>query len=134
MSRFAAKEAAIKAHHCRRLTYQSIAIHRPPDTEEGSKPPVAVILPENGEWEEGQEVKISISHDGNYATAVCLAFDPESSFTPEGTLEGKGVDKKKNFQGLSGASETKDNVFAQLEDEIAESIEPEADEKRHGRK
>ena len=77
-NRFAAKEAAIKAHHNRKLTYHSIAIHRPPNTdpEKGSQPPIAVILPETGEWEEGQEVKISISHDADYATAVCMAFDP----------------------------------------------------------
>ncbi|PMD16473.1 hypothetical protein NA56DRAFT_310841 [Hyaloscypha hepaticicola] len=76
--RFAAKEAAIKAHHNRKLTYHSIAIHRPPgtDSSEGSQPPVAIILPESGKWEEGQEARISISHDGDYATAVCLAFDP----------------------------------------------------------
>jgi hypothetical protein len=38
----------------------------------GSRPPIAVIVPENGKWQDGQEVKISISHDGDYATAVCL--------------------------------------------------------------
>jgi hypothetical protein len=45
-----------------------------------------VILPENGSWEDGQEVKISISHDGDYATAVCLACDPESETEPAFTI------------------------------------------------
>jgi len=78
--RFAAKEAAMKAHHSRRLTYHDIVIRRPPDREEGSRAPVAVILPErkSGEqgWEDGQECKISISHDGDYAMATCLAIEP----------------------------------------------------------
>lgn len=26
-------------------------------------------------WERGREVRVSISHDGEYATAVCLAVD-----------------------------------------------------------
>jgi hypothetical protein len=44
----------------------------------GSRPPIASVIPEGGKWEDGQEVRISISHDGDYATAVCLAGAPES--------------------------------------------------------
>ncbi len=66
----------MKAHHSRRLTYHSISIMRPAlNMETGSLPPVAVVLPESGEMDEGQIVKLSISHDGDYATAVCLAPD-----------------------------------------------------------
>jgi phosphopantetheinyl transferase (holo-ACP synthase) len=85
-TRFAAKEAVIKAHHNRRLTYHSIAIHNrssklrdPSDIVEGSKAPYAVVISESGSWEDGQEVKLSISHDGDYATAVCLAYEPNPS-------------------------------------------------------
>ncbi|KAF8850059.1 hypothetical protein BDZ45DRAFT_603418, partial [Acephala macrosclerotiorum] len=70
--RFAAKEAIIKAHE-RRLYFHDILIRRPPEDESGSKPPIAVVLSESKKWEDGQEVRLSISHDTDYATAVCLA-------------------------------------------------------------
>ncbi|KAE8451680.1 hypothetical protein EG329_003137 [Mollisiaceae sp. DMI_Dod_QoI] len=76
--RFAAKEAIIKAHK-RRIYFHDIVIRRPPEDKSGSTAPIAVVLPENGEWEDGQEVKISISHDTDYATAVCLAPTATSS-------------------------------------------------------
>merc|ERR1712093_404047 len=74
--RFAAKEATMKAHLSRRLTYHSILILRP-EGETGSLAPVGIVLPEseNGGEEGGKEVRISISHDGDFATAVCLAVD-----------------------------------------------------------
>jgi hypothetical protein len=88
--RFAAKEAVIKAHHNRRLTYHSIAIHQPLskplnplDSVQGSKAPYAVVISESGSWEDGQEVKLSISHDGDYATAVCMAYEPDPSEGPQ---------------------------------------------------
>lgn len=76
-NRFAAKEATMKAYQSRRLTYHDIVIHVPKTTQpgEGSQPPIAVVLPESGEWEEGQEVKITISHDSDYAVAVCMAYE-----------------------------------------------------------
>ncbi|KAL2066076.1 hypothetical protein VTL71DRAFT_2147 [Oculimacula yallundae] len=85
--RFAAKEATMKAYASRRLTYHSILILKPPPKEgvEGSVAPVVLVLNEDAgkarsdeEREEvpvGQEVRVSISHDGDYATAVCLAVD-----------------------------------------------------------
>jgi len=77
--RFAAKEATMKAHLSRRLTYHSILILRPERKkgETGSLAPVGIVLPEseNGGEEGGKEVRISISHDGDFATAVCLAVD-----------------------------------------------------------
>ncbi|KAL7949977.1 hypothetical protein V8C42DRAFT_309126 [Trichoderma barbatum] len=75
--RFAAKEAAIKAHSHRRLTFHDIAIERRGRNEErlGSGPPVARIKGVKGEDEDASAM-ISISHDGDYATAVCMAYDP----------------------------------------------------------
>ncbi|KAH9206012.1 hypothetical protein DL95DRAFT_316407 [Leptodontidium sp. 2 PMI_412] len=77
--RFAAKEATMKAHHSRRLTYHSILILKPEPQPgvEGSVAPVAIVMDEgiDGEEVRGKEVRISISHDGDYATAVCLAVD-----------------------------------------------------------
>ncbi|EKD16044.1 uncharacterized protein L3040_003482 [Drepanopeziza brunnea f. sp. 'multigermtubi'] len=82
--RFAAKEAAMKAHHSRRLTYHSICILKPPPRRDvpGSVPPIAVVLPEEEREDESdgglgraEEVRISISHDGGFAVASCLARD-----------------------------------------------------------
>lgn len=76
--RFAAKEAIIKAHHSRRLTFHDITIlsstHTSESPDEGSRPPVAVVVSESGSWEEGQIVPLSISHDGDYAVATCMAL------------------------------------------------------------
>ncbi|KAM0254539.1 hypothetical protein ACHAQJ_006701 [Trichoderma viride] len=75
--RFAAKEAAIKAHSHRRLTFHDVVIERRGRKEErlGSGPPVARIKGE-AEGDEDVSAMISISHDGDYATAVCMAHDP----------------------------------------------------------
>ncbi|KAH0532206.1 hypothetical protein TsFJ059_000929 [Trichoderma semiorbis] len=75
--RFAAKEAAIKAHSHRRLTFHDVVIERRGRNEErlGSGPPVARIKGDEGEDEDASAM-ISISHDGDYATAVCMAYDP----------------------------------------------------------
>ncbi|KAI0204906.1 hypothetical protein F4808DRAFT_314652 [Astrocystis sublimbata] len=114
--RFAAKEAVIKAHPYRRLTFQCIAIVRQrlepptahqtentrrsttePDEEEvsdkaatpmgqGGGPLVALIKAAEERREgEGQGpygddtyATVSISHDTEYATAVCLGINPAS--------------------------------------------------------
>ncbi|KFA62512.1 hypothetical protein S40285_05564 [Stachybotrys chlorohalonatus IBT 40285] len=75
--RFAAKEAAIKAHPHRRLTFHDIVIERieQEGSRLGSGPPVARIKSE-GEAEEDESALISISHDGDYATAVCIGAAP----------------------------------------------------------
>jgi holo-[acyl-carrier protein] synthase len=78
LSRFAAKEAAIKAHSHRRLTFHDVVIERRGRKDEerlGSGPPVARIKGE-GEADADVSAMISISHDGDYATAVCMAHDP----------------------------------------------------------
>ncbi|KAI1817844.1 hypothetical protein GGS20DRAFT_531047 [Poronia punctata] len=68
--RFAAKEAVIKAHPYRRLTFRRIII-----SSRGG-PLVAVVKNDDGvEEEEEVEASVSISHDGEYASAVCLAFN-----------------------------------------------------------
>ncbi|KAJ0166216.1 hypothetical protein CTA2_8221 [Colletotrichum tanaceti] len=81
---FAAKEAAFKAHPFRKLSFHDITIVRRAleagreKNANGSGPPVAVIRGER-EGEPEQTAAISISHDGDYATAVCLGFEPEAT-------------------------------------------------------
>ena len=77
-NRFAAKEAAMKAHSHRRLTFHDIIIERRGRDEEhlGSGPPIARIVGQSGQDEEDTSAMISISHDGDYATAVCMSYDP----------------------------------------------------------
>ncbi|KAL1889309.1 hypothetical protein Sste5346_008964 [Sporothrix stenoceras] len=95
--RFAAKEAAIKAHpHLPGLTLQDVRIARRAAAEKtdeldhvigedvvqrrnaNSGPPLAYVrvyaLEKDGDGSDivEQEARISISHDGEYATAVCL--------------------------------------------------------------
>ncbi|KAM4056675.1 4'-phosphopantetheinyl transferase superfamily protein [Hirsutella rhossiliensis] len=78
--RFAAKEAAIKAHaqQHRRLGWHDIVIERRRCSSNGSSssgPPVARIKAGEGEGEdEDESALVSISHDGDYATAVCIAY------------------------------------------------------------
>lgn len=68
-SRFAAKEAVIKAHPQGNLTWHDITISRQASTHADRKgAPAAIIKGANEDY----EALISISHDGEYATAVCL--------------------------------------------------------------
>ncbi|RYP40538.1 hypothetical protein DL767_001667 [Monosporascus sp. MG133] len=123
--RFAAKEAAIKAHPHRRLTLQSVSIMRyggeatpesdaPPDYHHhhhrrqgkrehseaqpardrllrdpedslSSGPPVALI--KGDDRYEDCYASISISHDGQYATAVCLGVSPYADQAGRGCLK-----------------------------------------------
>lgn len=75
--RFAAKEAAIKAHPYRRLTFHDVMIERRRVEGErlGSGPPIARIRSGEGQAEDTSAL-VSISHDGDYATAVCLGHEP----------------------------------------------------------
>ncbi|KAG5948795.1 hypothetical protein E4U60_000870 [Claviceps pazoutovae] len=85
--RFAAKEAVIKAHPYRRLTLHDVVVERMPGRHEdrlGSGPPVARIKAGNGDargadGEGDVSALISISHDGDYATAFCVAHHPSRS-------------------------------------------------------
>ncbi|KAH6895339.1 hypothetical protein B0T10DRAFT_213302 [Thelonectria olida] len=76
--RFAAKEAAIKAHSFRKLSLHDVLIERRAFEGErlGSGPPVARIKSAQQDEEMDDSAMISISHDGDYATAVCLGYDP----------------------------------------------------------
>lgn len=87
--RFAAKEAAIKAHSHRRLTFHDIIIERRGRDEErlGSGPPVARIRGEPGD-DCDSSAMISISHDGDYATAVCIGHDPSVTAEPAPRKQG----------------------------------------------
>ncbi|KAI8946662.1 hypothetical protein F4801DRAFT_51891 [Xylaria longipes] len=112
--RFAAKEAVIKAHPHRRLTFQCIAIlrtanspegpvldtsgqgreptidregggelePRPNDDETSQSGPLVALIKAEEEEEEGAQrdtyASVSISHDTDYATAVCLGINPTS--------------------------------------------------------
>lgn len=72
-SRFAAKEAVIKAHPHRALTWHDITIQSQASTQLGRNgAPLAIIRGEDEQEHEDHEALISISHDGEYATAVCL--------------------------------------------------------------
>jgi phosphopantetheinyl transferase (holo-ACP synthase) len=82
--RFAAKEAAFKAHPHLHLGFHDIVILPSSDADEltgekaltglPSSAPVALIRGE-GEGARDQMAKVSISHDGEYATAMCIGFE-----------------------------------------------------------
>ncbi|KAK7721338.1 hypothetical protein SLS64_001634 [Diaporthe eres] len=73
--RFAAKEAVIKAHPQRNLTWHGITISHQTSTHADRKgAPAAIIKGTNEDY----EALISISHDGDYATAVCLGAQQAS--------------------------------------------------------
>ncbi|KAL1892951.1 hypothetical protein Cpir12675_004319 [Ceratocystis pirilliformis] len=84
--RFAAKEATFKAHPLHRLGFHDVHIlHRAiihhAETSRtslsqngGSSAPCAVIQANPPFTTQAQEARISISHDGDYATAVCIGF------------------------------------------------------------
>ncbi|KAI0398502.1 hypothetical protein F5Y17DRAFT_454070 [Xylariaceae sp. FL0594] len=110
--RFAAKEAVIKAHPYKRLTFQRIAIMRMmsnnninnnnDDNNESERerggPLVAVI---RDECEAGSEAEsyasVSISHEDEYATAVCVAVNPNPN--PIKGWEGRGM--RKGGEGMN---------------------------------
>lgn len=76
--RYAAKEAVIKAYRSRRLTFHDIWIENNTRRNGMSAAPETRIISVDGSWEDSQIVPMNISHDTEYATAVCLAQDGES--------------------------------------------------------
>ncbi|KAI0183400.1 hypothetical protein EV127DRAFT_23212 [Xylaria flabelliformis] len=116
--RFAAKEAVIKAHPHRRLTFQCIAILRattnssggsvsgqgqgqgqestipfrkvsgpqPKDKTPQSAPLVALIKADENAQSDIY-ASVSISHDTDYATAVCLGINPASQLIWGSTMQ-----------------------------------------------
>jgi len=100
--RWAAKEAIVKAHQRRRLTFQDIRITSPrAEKGLGSRAPVAVVRTLSGREEDGQEVLVSISHDGDYAVAVCLAA--EESVLESGS--GVGLENDEGNRRYEGGEE-----------------------------
>ncbi|KAA8570833.1 hypothetical protein EYC84_000225 [Monilinia fructicola] len=75
--RFAAKEAAKKAFSKRRLGFHDITIDNPSLDNLRSRAPITLIKSTKGQ--EDQIVPMSISHDGDYATAVCMSCE---DYTP----------------------------------------------------
>ncbi|CAD6448496.1 6ea8abcc-fb25-4009-8bb6-6d495f5f0ea4 [Sclerotinia trifoliorum] len=71
--RFAAKEAAKKAFSKRQLTFHDITIDNPSLDNLRSRAPITLIRATTGF--EDQIVPMSISHDGDYATAVCMSCE-----------------------------------------------------------
>lgn len=84
MASFAAKEAAIKAHPSQKLTFHRIVIRREFASSDdlaqvGTGPVVAVIKPSSTASDTTEQIALlSISHDADYATAVCLGFNHQA--------------------------------------------------------
>lgn len=125
--RFAAKEAAIKAV-TRRLYYRDVTILVPPDRSQHRKPyalidPPArtvqlsrrvaeqrgvanaegaevVLRPQIFRWRDRQIARLSISHDGEYATATVLAADDAAYVEREEVLVDGGKGKPLHVPSL----------------------------------
>ncbi|RKU46213.1 hypothetical protein DL546_002886 [Coniochaeta pulveracea] len=120
--RFAAKEAVIKAHSFanmndygaggyRKATFQSIQI-----VPQRNKSLIAVVWPlEDGtdhSLRPPQEALVSISHEGEYATAMCLAYrhpdeQGDQTRTEKARMTGNG-DVKRNQERTKKANVTDD--------------------------
>ncbi|KAH8679049.1 hypothetical protein BGZ60DRAFT_402425 [Tricladium varicosporioides] len=79
--RFAAKEAVMKAHHYRRLTWHDIEIEKSGRLQSNpgyTQPPYAIVFSGPGRiMDAAQAIPVSISHDGDYATASAIAMAHE---------------------------------------------------------
>ncbi|KAK4100253.1 hypothetical protein N658DRAFT_473482 [Parathielavia hyrcaniae] len=101
--RFAAKEAAFKAHPHRSLVFHDIVVltwpenqqlTRPPPIEHGrvlrnpavwnQNAPVVVIKAPSGSGGMDQLARVSISHDGDYSTATCIGFEADAAWDRDG--------------------------------------------------
>ena len=40
-----------------------------------SQAPTTMVISEDGDWDDAQIIPMSISHDGGFATAMCLAHE-----------------------------------------------------------
>jgi hypothetical protein len=113
-NRFAAKEAVIKAHRSRRLTFHDIWIYAPSAGEGGSKAPLVFVRDEDGKgkgmgWERPQTCQVNISHDGGiegWAVATCLAVDYHATWS-EGEREKIVVPKIKSEDGMMEGTESR---------------------------
>lgn len=43
-----------------------------------SQKPITLVVSEDGDWDDAQIIPMSISHDGGFATAVCMAYEKSS--------------------------------------------------------
>lgn len=84
----AAKEAMIKAITWRRLVMSDVEVH----VHEHTRRPYGVVLDElKGSGERsGQVVQLSISHEVDYATAICIAAQEPSEGDVGGEAEARG--------------------------------------------
>jgi phosphopantetheinyl transferase (holo-ACP synthase) len=105
--RFAAKEAAFKAHPHRRLGFHDVLILSGPDARQltdgawGWAPgvPTALIKAPRGSGGRDQLARVSISHDGEYATATCIGFEADADALRD--TDGRGEPRKGWLSWLS---------------------------------
>lgn len=101
--RFAAKEAAIKAYQVRRLTYQDVSIRKQTAPHGMTRAPLVLIKQEGKGWSDApQMVPLSISHDGDYATAVCIACEQPDEISKNAentTVSGAGAESENGEAG-----------------------------------
>jgi len=120
--RFAAKEAAIKAHQTQKLTFQDIWIRKQKALAEGNSGAPEAVIKADGSWEKGWTVPISISHDQGFATAVCMADQTVPVETITNKFGAPLVEKvEKNYteeveKMLSDAKRYKMEIGEQLKD------------------
>lgn len=69
---------------------------------------MAVVISESGDWDDGQIVPISISHDGDYAIATCMAYEP----SPGAAFE-TAEDVHKVLGGVNPSTSTRSGEFRQ---------------------
>ncbi|KAK4125923.1 hypothetical protein N657DRAFT_678952 [Parathielavia appendiculata] len=101
--RFAAKEAAFKAHPHRYLGFHDVVVltwpenqqmtTRPP-TEDARgwwnpavwnhNAPIVVIKAPGGSGGRDQIARVTISHDGDYSTATCIGFEADAAWDKDG--------------------------------------------------
>ena len=48
---------------------------RTPAKDGMSQAPTTMVISEDGDWDDAQIIPMSISHDGGFATAMCLAHE-----------------------------------------------------------
>ncbi|RDW80567.1 hypothetical protein BP5796_05265 [Coleophoma crateriformis] len=134
--RFAAKEAAIKAYRSRRLTYRDVSILRydpsitTRPTSTASIAPIALIKNEHAgteedAWLDAQQVPVSISHDGDFATAVCMASEQ-----PLGDIRGQAEEEEGHKVSEAqpyGSSENQDSLPRSGSSSLSSASIPDSD-------
>jgi hypothetical protein len=103
-----------------------------------STAPEALIKGEDGTWENGQIVPMSISHDEEYATAVCMAAEEDSTLREpkDGEFEDlqqlvERLERKRRSRartkriltGQRGSGELIERIRQMLEEEVVQGKE-----------